>query len=73
MLTTLLITLIILAICILLMSVKILFKKGGRFPNIHIDGNRALAKKGIFCARTMHRIAVRKKGLYDILEETKNK
>ena len=71
MLTTLLFTLIILAISVLLMSVKILLKKGGKFPNLHIDGNRALAKKGIYCARTMDKLALRKKGLYDILEETK--
>lgn len=26
-------------------------EKGGRFPNTHIEGNRALGKKGIFARR----------------------
>lgn len=73
MLTTLLITVIILVICVVLLSVKVLFKKGGRFPNTHIDGNRALGKKGIHCARTQDREEARRKNLYDKMEETKNK
>ena len=44
---------------------------GGRFPNTHIEGNRALGKKGIFCAKTMDRMAVKQKGLYDIMNEIK--
>lgn len=73
MLTTLLFTVIILIICVVLLSVKVLFKKGGRFPNTHIDGNRALGKKGIHCARTQDREESRKKNLYDRMKETKNK
>ena len=46
-------------------------EKGGRFPNTHIEGNRALGKKGIFCAKTMDRMAVKQKGLYDIMNEIK--
>ena len=63
MLTTLLFT--------VLLSIKVLLKKGGRFPNTHIEGNRALGKKGIFCAKTMDRMAVKQKGLYDIMNEIK--
>ena len=48
MLTTLLITIIILVICVVLLSVKVIFKKNGRFPNTHIEGNAALRKKGIY-------------------------
>jgi preprotein translocase subunit SecG len=70
MLTTLLFTVIILVISVLL-SIKVLLKKGGRFPNTHIEGNRALGKKGIFCAKTMDRMAVKQKGLYDIMNEIK--
>lgn len=73
MLTTLLFTVIILVICVVLLSVKVLLKKGGRFPNTHIDGNRALGKKGIHCARTQDREEARRKNLYDKMEETKNK
>ena len=69
MLTTLFITLIIIAASVVLLSVKVLMKKGGRFPNTHIEGNRALGKKGIFCAKTMDRMAVNRKGLYDLINE----
>ena len=71
MLTTLLFTVIILVICVVLLAVKVIFKKGGRFPNTHIEGNKALGKKGIFCAKTMDRMAVKQKGLYDIMNEIK--
>ena len=50
MLKTLLITLLIVAICIALLSVKILFKKNGRFPNTHVSGSKAMRKRGIGCA-----------------------
>ena len=69
MLTTLFITLIIIAASVVLLSVKVLLKKGGRFPNTHIECNRALGKKGIFCAKTMDRMAVNRKGLYDLINE----
>lgn len=69
MLTTLFITLIIIAASVVLLSVKVLLKKGGRFPNTHIEGNCALGKKGIFCAKTMDRMAVNRKGLYDLINE----
>lgn len=69
MLTTLFITLIIIAASVVLLSVKVLLKKGGRFPNTHIEDNRALGKKGIFCAKTMDRMAVNRKGLYDLINE----
>ncbi|MCI6523814.1 MAG: hypothetical protein ACI3ZW_01545 [Parabacteroides sp.] len=71
MLTTLLFTVIILFVCVLLLCVKILFVKGGQFPNTHIEGNRALGKKGIYCAKTMDRIATKQRGLYDLMQETK--
>lgn len=69
MLTTLLITAIILVICVVLLSVKVLFKKGGRFPNTHIEGNKALGKKGIYCAKTQDKLDNRQKNLYDKLNE----
>lgn len=34
-----------------LLGIRILFVKGGKFPDLHIDGNKALRKKGIHCAR----------------------
>jgi hypothetical protein len=54
MLTTLIITIVIVFICVVLLSVSILFKKDGKFPNIHIEGNKALQKRGIRCAKSQH-------------------
>lgn len=69
MLTTLLLTVIILVICVVLLSVKVLFKKGGRFPNTHVGGNRALGKKGIHCAKTQDREAKKHKNLYERMKD----
>lgn len=57
MLNTILITVLIVAICVALLSVKILFKKGGRFPNTHVSGNKALHQKGIGCVQSQDREA----------------
>ena len=42
MLKIILATLIIVAVCIALLCVKILFKKNGRFPNTHVSGSKAM-------------------------------
>ena len=49
MLGTLLITLLIVAICIVLLGVKVFFVKGGKFPNGHVSGNKAMRDRGIGC------------------------
>ena len=46
MLDTILITLLIVAICIVLLGVKVFFVKGGRFPNGHVSGNKAMRDRG---------------------------
>lgn len=60
MLETVLITLLIVAICILLLGVKVFFVKGGKFPNTHVSGNAALRHKGIGCVQSQDREAQRK-------------
>ena len=35
-----------------LLSVSILLKKNGRFPNIHVGKNPAMRKRGIGCVET---------------------
>ncbi len=60
MLETVLITLLIVAICILLLGVKVFFVKGGKFPNTHVSGNAALRRKGIGCVQSQDREAQRK-------------
>ena len=56
MLKTLLFTLIIVAACMALLSIKILFKKNGRFPNTHIGHSAAMRKRGINCVQSMDRM-----------------
>jgi len=69
MLTTVLITIIILLICVVLLAIKVLLIKGGTFPNTHVEGNKALGKKGISCAKTQALEASRHKNLEDLLKE----
>lgn len=69
MLTTLLLTVLILVICVVLLAVKILLKKGGQFPNTHVGGNKALSKKGIYCAKTQHKEEIKRKNLEQRLKE----
>lgn len=57
MLKIILATLLIVAICIVLLSVKILFKKNGRFPNTHVSGSKAMRKRGIGCVQSQDREA----------------
>ena len=57
MVETILITLLIVAISLVLLGVKVFFTKGGKFPNGHVSGNKALRKKGIGCAQSQDREA----------------
>jgi uncharacterized LabA/DUF88 family protein len=50
MLVTSLIAIIILLVCVALLSVGVLFKKDGTFPDTHIESSKALREKGIHCA-----------------------
>ncbi len=54
-----LISLLIIAICMVLMSVTILIKKGGKFPNTHVCGNKHLRRQGISSAQTQDKQAQR--------------
>ncbi|WP_291529422.1 hypothetical protein [Bacteroides sp. UBA939] len=67
MLDTVLITLLIVAICIALLGVKVFFVKGGKFPNGHVSGNKAMQEKGIGCIQSQDREA-RKKSRFSIDE-----
>lgn len=57
MLGTVLITLLIVAVCIALLGVKVFFMKGGKFPNGHVGNNKAMQKKGIGCVQSQDREA----------------
>lgn len=60
MLKTLLITVLILALCIALLGVKVFFTKNGKFPNTHVSGNKAMRKRGIGCIQSQDREAQNK-------------
>lgn len=60
MLKTLFITLLIVAVSVLLLCVKILFVKNGKFPNSHVSGNKHLRKQGIGCVQSQDREAQKK-------------
>ena len=52
MLKIVLTTMLIVAICIALLSIKILLKKNGRFPNTHVSGSRAMRQRGVGCVQS---------------------
>ena len=54
---TVILTLFVVFISILLLGFRIFFFKDGKFPNIHIGGNKAMQKRGIGCATTQDREA----------------
>ena len=45
---------------LVLLGVKVFFTKGGKFPNGHVSGNKALRQKGIGCAQSQDREAQKK-------------
>lgn len=55
MLKIILITMLIVAICVALLCIKILVKKNGRFPNIHVSGSKAMRQRGIGCVQSQDR------------------
>ena len=61
MIQTLLISVLIIAICIELFCVKLIFKKNGRFPSMHIHDSEAMKERGIHCVMDQDREA-REKG-----------
>ena len=69
MLLTLLLTLLILIVAVALLSVKVIVKKGGRFPNTHVSGSKALRDKGITCIQSQDREMARHKNLYERMNE----
>ncbi len=60
MLKLFLICLALLLPAVLIMGFRVFFTKNGKFPNSHVEGNTALRKKGITCARSQDRAARKK-------------
>lgn len=55
-------------IAFLLLALKVIFVKGGKFPNTHIAGNKEMKKRGIGCAKSMDRESQQKKSLLDMMD-----
>jgi len=49
MIETLIISVLIIAICLALLSIKVIVKKNGRFSSQHIHDNPGLRRQGIHC------------------------
>ncbi|KGN74326.1 hypothetical protein HQ47_04505 [Porphyromonas macacae] len=72
MLKLLILSLIIIGTGIFLLSVKIIFRRNGYFPNTHIGGNKHLQNRGIFCQNTQQREQDRHKNLFERAKEVEN-
>lgn len=57
MIQTLLISVLIIAICVALFCVKLIFKKDGRFSSMHIHDSEAMKERGIHCVMDQDREA----------------
>lgn len=45
-----LLSILILALCVLLLGVKVFFVRGGKFPSGHVHSSPELRRRGIGCA-----------------------
>jgi hypothetical protein len=50
----------LLGVAFLGLAIQIIFKKGHKFPNFHVSGNKNLAKKGITCAQSWDKMEQKK-------------
>ncbi|MBQ8565341.1 MAG: hypothetical protein IJ442_05875 [Bacteroidaceae bacterium] len=73
MLTTILISVVIVAVAVLLLGVKVFFVKGGKFPGLHISGNKEMQKKGITCAVSTDARDRARKTLDDVVKQNQIK
>ncbi len=60
---TLLFSVLIIAIAVGLLSVKVIFKKNGRFESQHIHDSKAMRDRGIHCVIDQDREAQSRKSL----------
>lgn len=60
-----LVAILFLAVAMLLLSVGVILKKNGRFPNTHVGSNAAMRERGIGCHTSQHREAQRHRTLAD--------
>lgn len=68
-LKVILFSVVLMALVFILMGIKMIFVKGGSFPNLHIGGNSEMKKRGIHCVQTMDKLE--RKRSVDVFEMTK--
>ena len=66
---TILLTMAIVALAFILLGIKVIFVKGGKFPNTHIGANKEMKKRGISCALSTDSVDRSRKQLADLLKE----
>ena len=64
MVETLIVSVLIIAIAIALLSVKLIFKKNGSFSSQHIHDSEALREKGIHCVMDQDKAATKQGKAY---------
>lgn len=64
MIKLMLISLAVVAVAFVLLSVKLIFKRGGKFSSQHVHDNPALRKMGIHCVMDQDREARERNGAY---------
>lgn len=47
-----LLAVVVMVLVVLGLATQILLKKGGKFPNTHVGGNKHLKARGVTCAQT---------------------
>jgi hypothetical protein len=55
-LTVLLLTIALVGLAVAGMAITMLVKKGGKFPNTHVSGNKYLKRNGVYCSQTQDRL-----------------
>lgn len=67
MLKTILFCVIIVGIAVLLLSVRVLLKKNGRFVKTHVSQSKAMRERGVTCVQSQE-YAMRHKSPYAVKE-----
>ena len=55
MVATLLLSMLVIALCVALLSVKVVLKKNGHFTSQHIHDSKAMKERGIHCVMDQDR------------------
>ena len=59
-LSILILAIVLVALAFAGLGITILLKKGGKFPNTHVSGNKYLRQKGIYCVQTQDKLDQKK-------------